>query len=421
LAAANADGEVDWTTSKCVNAVKNQGQCGSCWAFSGTGTVESAHCIATGTLLNLSDQQVTSCAKAAGNGCDGGLEDKAITWIHDNGGLCLEKDYPYTSGSSGQTGSCQSSCSKQKLSIGATVNIKGEGALETALNTQPISVAVEAGNDVWQYYKGGVVTHCPGAQSDHAVIAVGYGSENGKNFFKIRNSWGANWGEKGYIRLQRGVGGKGMCNVAEEPAYPKISVSPTSKPTDAPYTPQPTGNPTNSPTSNPTNAPTDSPSDDPTDEPSDDPTDKPSDDPTDEPSNDPTDEPSDDPTDEPSNDPTEEPSDDPTEEPSDVPTDKPSDDPTDEPSNDPTDEPSDDPTDEPSDDPTDEPSNDPTDAPTEYPTEAPDTPAPTTHAPCTRHPKTHRPHTHHPKTHHPKTPYPTDSGLGAQLGEPVYG
>ncbi|EQC32683.1 hypothetical protein SDRG_09657 [Saprolegnia diclina VS20] len=149
VGAASASGGVDWTKdSKCVNPVKNQGNCGSCWAFSATGTVESAHCIATGTLLDLSDQQTTSCAKNGNLGCEGGLEDRAITWIHDNGGICLSKDYPYTSGKSGQTGSCKSSCTKQKLAIGATVNIKGEGPLETALKTQPVSVAVEAGNQV---------------------------------------------------------------------------------------------------------------------------------------------------------------------------------------------------------------------------------------------------------------------------------
>ncbi|OQR88952.1 cysteine protease family C01A [Achlya hypogyna] len=258
LQGSTAAGSVDWTTSKCVTPVKNQGQCGSCWAFSGTGAAESAHCIATGTLLDLAEQQVVDCDTAGYNqGCNGGMEDAAITWIQKNGGLCLTKDYPYTSGSSGQSGRCKSSCTKQKLSIGATVNIKGESPLTTALDTQPVAVAVEAGNDVWQYYKGGVVSQCPGAQSDHAVIAVGYGSDGGKNYFKIRNSWGANWGEKGYIRLQRGVGGKGMCNVAEMPAYPKINAGP-----------KPTHKPTDEPTEEPTDEPTDEPSDEPTDTPS---------------------------------------------------------------------------------------------------------------------------------------------------------
>ncbi|OQR93125.1 cysteine protease family C01A [Achlya hypogyna] len=216
-----AAGSVDWTTGKCVNAVKDQGQCGSCWTFSATGAAESAHCLATGTLLNLSEQQLVSCDATDGDGCNGGWEDKALTWISSHG-QCLTKDYPYTSGTSGQNGTCKKTCKAQKLSIGTTVEIAGEGPLTTALNTQPVTVAVEAGNDVWQYYGGGVVTACPGAQSDHAVIAVGYGSASGKNYFKVRNSWGASWGEAGYIRLQRGVGGKGMCNVAEQPAYPKI-------------------------------------------------------------------------------------------------------------------------------------------------------------------------------------------------------
>ncbi|EQC26019.1 hypothetical protein SDRG_16121 [Saprolegnia diclina VS20] len=222
LEAVAAAGAVDWTTSSCVNAVKNQGNCGSCWSFSATGAAESAHCIATGKLLNLAEQQLVSCDKVDGQlGCDGGYEDKAINWIASRG-QCLTKDYPYTSGSSGANGTCKKTCVAQKLSIGAAVEIVGEGPLTTALNTQPVTVAVEAGNDVWQYYSGGVVTACPGAQSDHAVIAVGYGTSSGTTYFKIRNSWGASWGEAGYIRLQRGVGGKGMCNVAEMPAYPKI-------------------------------------------------------------------------------------------------------------------------------------------------------------------------------------------------------
>ncbi|OQS00090.1 long-chain-fatty-acid-CoA ligase [Thraustotheca clavata] len=222
---------VDWTTSKCMPPVREQGQCGSCWAFSATGAVEMANCIGGGELYDLSEQQVVSCDTADGNkGCEGGYEDKALDWIHKQGGLCLESSYPYTSGQSDNSGSCQSSCKVKKLPyIGNVVNIQGEDALTTALNKQPITVAVEAGNDVWQHYKSGTVSHCPGAQSDHAVIAVGYGSENGKNFYKIRNSWSSSWGDQGYIRLGRGVGGKGICNVAELPAYPQIQSTATAE------------------------------------------------------------------------------------------------------------------------------------------------------------------------------------------------
>ncbi|CAK4726569.1 unnamed protein product, partial [Aphanomyces euteiches] len=186
--AVAAGGSIDWSTSKCSSPVKDQGNCGNCWAFSAVGTAEFAHCIATGVNLDLSEQQVTSCDKSSG-GCDGGYPSAAIDYQH-NGGICLESAYPYKSGSSGQTGSCQSSCAKKTLSIGATVQTQSEASLVTAINSQPASVVVEAGNEVWRNYKSGVVTQCPGKQSDHAVIAVGYGTST-HDYFKIKNSWGA--------------------------------------------------------------------------------------------------------------------------------------------------------------------------------------------------------------------------------------
>ncbi|ETW06564.1 hypothetical protein H310_02781 [Aphanomyces invadans] len=232
---------VDWATGNCVNPVRNQGQCRSCWAFSAVGAAETAHCIVTKDLLDLSEQQVTSCSTESGSdGCNGGWPFAAMTYVSTTG-LCLERDYPYTSGSTSVTGSCSSDlCTKQQLSIGETVRVKGEAALDAVLNTQPPSVLVEAGNYVWMNYEGGVITHCPGSYSDHAVVAVGYDEGS----YKLRNSWGAAWGEAGHIRVKRGVSGKGACNVAEDVVFPKIegstpttSPSPTTKPT--PTTPQP--------------------------------------------------------------------------------------------------------------------------------------------------------------------------------------
>ncbi|ETV75455.1 hypothetical protein H257_10296 [Aphanomyces astaci] len=242
---------MDWTTSKCVNPVRNQGKCAGCWLFSAVGTAESAHCLATGELIDLSEQQVTSCStNGGGQGCQGGWPHAALDYLSSGGG-CLEQDYPYTSGSSGQSGTCQNSCSKKKLSFGATVRVSGEAALVTALNTQPVSVLVEGGNSVWRNYRGGVITQCPGARSDHAVVAVGYDSSS----YKIRNSWGASWGEAGYVRLQRGGGGKGTCNVVEGVSFPTIiapkpTVSPPTKTTTKPT------KPTVSPSSKTTNMPT---------------------------------------------------------------------------------------------------------------------------------------------------------------------
>ncbi|KAF0685480.1 hypothetical protein As57867_022568, partial [Aphanomyces stellatus] len=205
------------SSHKCNPPVKNQGQCGSCWAFSTVGTVEAAHCLTSGEVVDLSEQQVVSCSTNGGSmGCNGGFPPSAIDWMQQ--GVCLQKDWPYA----GQTGSCNKNCQKKKLSIGKTVQTSGESSLQSALTKQPVTVVVEAGNAVWRNYKGGVVTQCPGSHSDHAVIAVGFGSSTGQ-YFKIKNSWGAQWGENGYIYLQRGVGGKGMCNVAEGVSYPQLS------------------------------------------------------------------------------------------------------------------------------------------------------------------------------------------------------
>ncbi|ETW06595.1 hypothetical protein H310_02813 [Aphanomyces invadans] len=206
---------VDWTTGNCVNPVRNQGQCGSCWAFSAVGVAESAHCIVTGQLLDLSEQQVTSCSTNGGSvGCRGGWPFAATTFVSTQG-LCLERDYPYTSGKTIQTGTCTNSCSKQKLQIGPA--------------GQPVSVLVEAGNHAWMNYLSGVISQCSGSHCDHAVIAVGCDGSS----YKIRNSWGTSWGEAGYIRLKRGVGGIGMCNVADMVVLPQIT-EPSPQPTPHP-------------------------------------------------------------------------------------------------------------------------------------------------------------------------------------------
>ncbi|KAF0703018.1 hypothetical protein As57867_005373, partial [Aphanomyces stellatus] len=222
---------VDWT-SKCNPPVRNQGSCGSCWAHSAVGAAEAAHCLATGQLLSLSVQQVTSCSTQGGSaGCQGGYPWYAIDYTAQ--GLCLDSDWPYTA----QTGSCNRQCNKQQLSIGSSVRTSGESGLSNALNNQPVSVVVEAGNNVWKNYRGGVVSQCPGAQSDHAVIAVGYDGQS----YNVKNSWGAGWGESGYIRLARNGGGSGTCNVVEAPSFPQLQSNPTppSPPTNSPSPPGP--------------------------------------------------------------------------------------------------------------------------------------------------------------------------------------
>ncbi|RHZ08032.1 hypothetical protein DYB31_006438 [Aphanomyces astaci] len=246
--------EADWSTSKCNPPIANQGSCGSCWAFATIGTVETAHCIATGELLDLSEQQLVSCDKK-NSGCNGGNPSPAIDWMQQ--GVCTEESYPYTSGKSSQSGTCQTSCTKKQLTIGKTKKTSGESSLMTVLESQPATVAVESGNAVWRNYKSGIVSQCPGGQSDHAVIAVGYGTSTG-DYFKIKNSWGTQWGDNGYMYLKRGMSGKGMCNVAEWVWYPELSGSPPTPSSSQPPTPSSTRKPFPS-TSEPPKPSTDTP------------------------------------------------------------------------------------------------------------------------------------------------------------------
>lgn len=215
---------VDWTTKGAVTAVKNQEQCGSCWAFSTTGSVESAWFLANGTLPELSEQQLVDCSTAEGNqGCNGGLMDYAFEYIIKNKGITTEAAYPYTA-----TG--PNACKAKGLPVAATltsykdVPVNSEVALETALVTQPVSVAVEADQSVFQFYTGGVMDSACGTQLDHGVLAVGYGTEGGKEYYKVKNSWGADWGAKGYILLARGTkfNPSGQCGIQMAASVPVV-------------------------------------------------------------------------------------------------------------------------------------------------------------------------------------------------------
>jgi C1A family cysteine protease len=214
---------VDWTSLGAVTPVKNQGQCGSCWAFSTTGSVESAWFIKNGTLVSLSEQQLVDCSAAEGNqGCNGGLMDYGFQYIIDNKGLTTEAAYPYTA--------TDGVCVKSGLPFGATIKsfkdvpTNSETALMTALVQQPVSVAVEADQDVFQLYGGGVMTKKCGTNLDHGVLAVGYGTLNNQDYWLVKNSWGADWGQKGYIMLGRGTqyGATGQCGIQMDPSFPVV-------------------------------------------------------------------------------------------------------------------------------------------------------------------------------------------------------
>jgi len=206
---------VDWRTKGVVTPVKNQQQCGSCWAFSATGSTEGSVAIKTGKLTSLSEQQLVDCSDSYGNqGCNGGLMDQAFEYIIANG-ITTEAAYPYTA----QDGQCQSGKPvASRLTSYVDVTAGSEDALLQAVALGPVSVAIEADQQCFQFYSGGILSDpsC-GMQLDHGVLAVGYGTTAGTDFWIVKNSWGTSWGESGYIRMIRG---QNECGIAQEASYP---------------------------------------------------------------------------------------------------------------------------------------------------------------------------------------------------------
>lgn len=223
---------VNWTKNGGVTPVKNQGQCGSCWSFSTTGALESAYFNKYGTLLSFSEQQLVDCDNfrngGKDHGCKGGLMDNAFSWISKNGGLCVETEYPYVSGTTTTEGTCQDTCSKienSRIVDFVDVPPSSDDAMMNAVSKRAVSIAIEADEKDFQLYKSGIFTGKCGTKLDHGVLLVGYGNELSSDYYLVKNSWGTSWGDAGYIKLGRGKeynNGDGQCGLLLQASYPNL-------------------------------------------------------------------------------------------------------------------------------------------------------------------------------------------------------
>jgi len=216
---------VDWRESGIhVNPVKEQGTCGSCWAFSTIGSIESAFAIKTGSLPALSEQQLVHCSKGFGNGgCSGGFMEYAYKYA-EKYPLCTEEEYPYEGKDSKACEHSKCNSSLYKLQGFEDIESNSKLSLYKTLNQQPVSIGVCAGNMAWQFYKKGVMKKFCGDCLDHGVVTVGYGVDKKKgDYIIVRNSWGEKWGEQGYLRISsKDETGKGTCGIYQLPSVPIV-------------------------------------------------------------------------------------------------------------------------------------------------------------------------------------------------------
>jgi len=208
---------IDWRQMGAVTPVKNQGQCGSCWAFSTTGTIEGAYHKKTGKLVSLSEQNLMDCSRQ-NYGCNGGNPYLALEFAIQQGGIDTEESYPYEM----RQGYCRFDENNVGAKITGAKRIRqaDEEDLQNALSEiGPVSVAIDAAHASFQMYHSGVYNepYCSSYRLDHGVLAVGYGTENGQDYYIVKNSWGAGWGMDGYIKMARNSNNN--CGIATMACY----------------------------------------------------------------------------------------------------------------------------------------------------------------------------------------------------------
>jgi cathepsin F len=213
--AATTAASIDWNAKGALTPIKNQGQCGSCWAFSATEQLESQYFQKYGVLKELSPQQITSCDTTC-YGCSGGNPIEAWAYVNGFGGQEPNSDYPYTSGTTGQTGTCTSNAADVTEDVSSTYSLIASTASQESnmlaqIQESPMSVCVDA--TLWQTYTGGVITSSSGCGTsiDHAVQATGYNAEG--NYWIVRNSWGESWGESGFVWVEYGAN---VCGITDQ-------------------------------------------------------------------------------------------------------------------------------------------------------------------------------------------------------------